>query len=176
MIPGGIADPVGRVAYVASANDGIEALDLNTGSVIWESKEATMPLALEGHQLLAQAPRGQTKVNTLQVVLIDVASGQVVMQMQPLVFPTWISVDGGIGLTFVSSATLVGNELVLTWMAQRELVGPAPSPEAVAAARKIESGTARITLDNGYADVSVDRVPKPLKSARAQAFYDAGDT
>jgi hypothetical protein len=70
-IPGGIAEPSGKTAYIANASDGVEAIDLANGQVIWTSKEAKYPVALFGDELIAQAPRGSTKVNTLTLVVID---------------------------------------------------------------------------------------------------------
>jgi hypothetical protein len=181
-IPGGLAEPTGKIAYLASANEGIEAVDLESGQPIWESKEAQRPLALAGDQLIAQAPRGQAKINTINVVIIDAPSGKVVSHANPIVLPDWVAVDGGIGLSFSSTAGIEGNELVLSWHAERQFAkgvtfagGQPPTQEAIAAARKIESGQARVDLGTGVATVETDRVPQPLRGPRALPYYDVGD-
>jgi hypothetical protein len=182
VIPGGLADLPGKVAYVASANDGVEAVDLESGQTIWESKEAIKPLALAGDQLVAQAPRGQSKINTINLVILDAPSGKVVSNAQPVVLPDWIAVDGGIGLSFSSVAAMEGNEMVLYWHAERSFAkgvtyanGTPPTQEAIAAARKIESGEARLDLGSGNTSVTVDRVPQSLRAPRNLAYYDVGD-
>jgi hypothetical protein len=182
VIPGGLADLPGKVAYVASANDGVEAVDLESGQTIWESKDAIKPLALAGDQLVAQGPRGQSKINTINLVILDAPSGKVVSNAQPVVLPDWIAVDGGIGLSFGSVAAMEGNDMVLYWHAERSFAkgvtfanGTPPTQEAMAAARKIESGQARVDLASGTTTVTVDRVPQPLRSPRNLAYYDVGD-
>lgn len=181
-IPGGLADSAGKVAYVASANDGIEAVDLESGQAIWESKEAQHTFALAGDQLIAQAPRGQSKINMINIVVLDAPSGKLITHAQPIVLPDWIAVDGGIGLSFASTAAIDGNELVLSWHAERQFArgvtfanGVPPTQEAIAAARKVESGQARVDLASGAASVTVDRIPQPLRLPRTLAYYDIGD-
>ncbi|HEY2827518.1 MAG TPA: hypothetical protein VGJ04_07965 [Pirellulales bacterium] len=181
-IPGGLAEPAGKVAYVASAGDGIEAVDMESGQAIWESKEAQRPLALAGDQVIAQAPRGQAKINVINVVILDAPSGKVVAHAQPIILPDWVAVDGGIGLSFSSSGTIDGNELVLSWHAERQFAkgvtfagGAPPTQEAMAAARKIESGIARVDLTSGVASVTLDRIPQPLKAPHSSPYYDVGD-
>src|SRR5262249_23027457 len=159
-----------RVAYVSSASDGIEAIDLESGTAIWETKEAIRPLALDGDMLVAQGPRGQTKINTINIVIFDAPSGKVIKNTQPIVLPDWVAVEGGIGLSFGCNAAMDGNEMVLFWHAERSFAkgvtfanGTPPTQEAIAAARKVESGQARVDLDSGMSTVTLDRIPQPLK-------------
>ena len=181
-IPGGLADPAGKVAYLASASDGIEAVDLESGQAIWESKDAQRPLALAGDQIIAQAPRGQAKINTINVIVLDAPSGKVISRAQPIVLPEWVAVDGGIGLSFSSTAAMDGNDLVISWHAERQFAkgvtfagSVPPTQEAMAAARKIESGEARVDLGSGATSVTLDRIPQPIKAAHTMPYYDVGD-
>ncbi|HZZ26640.1 MAG TPA: hypothetical protein VFE46_01430 [Pirellulales bacterium] len=182
VIPGGIADTAGKVAYVSSMNDGIESIDLESGQPIWECKEALHPLALDGDQLIAQAPRGQGKINTMDIVVLDAPSGKIIKHTQPIILPDWVAVDGGIGLSFGSVAALDGHEMVLSWRAERQFAkgvtfanGTPPTQEAIAAARKIESGKARVDIESGTATVAVDRTPQAVKLPRPLSYYDVGD-
>ena len=182
VIPGGIADTAGKIAYVSSMDDGVEAVDLESGQAIWDTKEALHPLALDGDQLIAQAPRGQGKINTMDIVVIDAPSGKIIKHTQPIILPDWIAVDGGIGLSFGCVAGIDGHEVVLTWRADRQFAkgvtfanGTPPTQEAIAAARKIESGQARIDIESGTASVTVDRVPQAVKLPRPLPYYDIGD-
>jgi hypothetical protein len=181
-IPGGLADPAGKIAYLASASDGIEAVDLESGQAIWESKDAQRPLALAGDQIIAQAPRGQSKINTINVIVLDAPSGKVISRAQPITLPDWVAVDGGIGLSFSSTAAMEGNDLVISWHAERQFAkgvtfagSVPPTQEAMAAARKIESGEARVDLGSGATAVTLDRIPQPIKAAHTMPYYDVGD-
>ncbi|HEY2881538.1 MAG TPA: hypothetical protein VGJ15_03880 [Pirellulales bacterium] len=175
-IPGGVADLEGKIAYVATPSDGIEALNLATGQVLWETKEAKYPIALYEGQLLAQTQRGNSKVNTLGIVLFEADSNHVAKQIEPIVFPDWVAVDGGIGLSFASSVALENDDLILSWQAQREFVGGTPrTPEAVAAAKKAQSGVAHVDLASGKSTVDIDDAFKPLKLPKAKPYYDVAD-
>ena len=175
-IPGGIADTAGHCAYVANANDGLTALDLQDGHTLWDTKHAIQPLALDGYHLIACALRNQSKVNVLGLVIIDTRSGGVITRPQRVVLPDWVSVDGGIGLKFSSMTAIEGHDLVISWYAERQFVGGVPpTPEAIAAAHKVESGKAEVNLETGQSSVLVDDVPQQLKLPRARAYYDVAD-
>jgi PQQ-like domain len=174
-IPGGVAATDGKVVYLASSNDGIEAVDTATGEVIWESKEAQRPLAIDGPRLVAQVRRGEGKANLLQLTVLDTATGQASAKPQTVALPDWIAIDGGIGLTFAASATISDDVLELVWQANREYAGQVQvKPEEQAAMRKLETGTAQIDLKNGVSTVSVDDYPVPLKTPRPMPYCDVG--
>ncbi|HEY2760017.1 MAG TPA: hypothetical protein VGI75_04720 [Pirellulales bacterium] len=175
-IPGGIADTAGHCAYVANASDGLTALDLQDGHTLWDTKAAIQPLALDGYHLIARAPRGQSKVNVLDLVIIDVRAGGVITKPQQLILPDWVSIDGGIGLKFSSTTAFDGHDLIISWYAERQFVGGVPpTSEAIAAAHKVESGKAQVNLENGESSVLIDDVPQLLKLPRAKAYYDVVD-
>jgi hypothetical protein len=172
-IPGGVADTAGKVVYLAGGNDSVEAVDAATGDVIWESKEAQRPLAIDGTRLVAQVRRGQGKANLLQLVVLNTANGNAVAKPQTVTFPDWIAIDGGIGLTFAASATMSDDVLELVWQANREYAGQVPlKPEEQTAMRKLETGTAQIDLKQGVSTVSVDDYPVTLKTPRPMPYYD----
>ncbi len=182
IIPGGIADTAGKIAYVSSMDDGVEAVDLESGQQIWETKEALHPLAIAGDQLIAQAPRGQGKINTMDIVVIDAPSGKILKHTQPIILPDWVAIDGGIGLSFNCVAAIDGHDMVLSWRAERQFAkgvtfgnGTPPTQEAIAAARKIESGQARVDIETDTATVTLDRVPQNIRLPRPLAYYDVGD-
>jgi hypothetical protein len=119
-IPGGVAATDGKVVYLASSNDSIEAVDTATGEVIWESKETQRPLAIDGPRLVAQVRRGEGKANLLQLAVLDTATGQASTKPQTVSLPDWIAIDGGIGLTFAASATISDDVMELVWQANRD--------------------------------------------------------
>src|SRR5690348_16990571 len=68
VLPEGLADAAGRTGYFASASGGIEAIDLASGKMLWQTHEAQRPLLLDGDCLLAQAG---TKRNRLRILRFD---------------------------------------------------------------------------------------------------------
>jgi hypothetical protein len=176
IIPGGVADAAGTTAYFAGSGDIIEAIDMRDGKTLWDSKEAVRPVALDGQRLIAQGKHAQ-QPNVMNIVILDAASGKVRSQSEPVVFPDWIAIDGGIGLTFAAAPAIEDGQLVLRWEAFRQFVQPGPkvTPEIMAAAKKAGSGVARVDLETGRANVTVDDVPKPLKQSRLAQFTDVGD-
>src|SRR5229473_1044909 len=69
VFPDGVADAAGKTAYVANAAGGIDAIDLAKGELLWDTKEATKPLALLGDKLLAQTPV-KDKANQLRIIVL----------------------------------------------------------------------------------------------------------
>ena len=109
-------------------------------------------------------------------MIIDVRSGGVITRPQQVVLPDWVSVDGGIGLKYSSTTALDGHDLIISWYAERQFVGGVPpTPEAIAAAHKVESGKAEVNLENGESSVLVDGTPQLLKLPRAKAYYEVAD-
>ena len=56
--PYGAVDPDGKVAYVANAEKGIDAVDLDNGKTLWSSKQYCRPVAVAGSRLVAYASNG----------------------------------------------------------------------------------------------------------------------
>jgi hypothetical protein len=144
---------------------------------LWENKIAHRPVAITDGRLVAIERRGpQEPANTLGVVVLEANTGRVVLNSQPIVFPEWIAVDGGIGLGFSSTVAIEGNTLKLNWHAWRQFVGGVPAtPEAVSAARKDETGVARVNLETGHTDVQVEQLTKAAKDPNLGRFTDVGD-
>ncbi len=176
IIPGGVADIDGKVAYLAGSGDMIEAIDMANGQVLWDSKDAVRPVALDGKRLVAQGPHAQ-QPNVMTILVFDTSTGKVRLKSEPVAFPEWIAVDGGIGLTFAAAAAIKEGQLVLRWEAYRQFVQPGPkvTPEIMAAAKKAGYGEARVDLETGQATVTEENGAKPLKQARLAAFTDVGD-
>jgi hypothetical protein len=178
VIPGGIADARGTVAYVANASEGIAALDMSTGQPLWDTKQGVYPMALDGTRLFAKAPHGQAKPNVMNVVILDAATGQKTGETRQIAFPDWISVDGGIGLKFDFAASIDGSDLLLAWLAERQFAGIVEKKAEAAAAstaHKVESGNARLNLETGGVEVNADSVLRIPKLPRAKPYYDVGD-
>jgi hypothetical protein len=151
-LPAGIADPAGRIGFFASADQGIEAIDLASGKVLWQTHEAQRPLLLDGDHLLAQAG---TKRNRLRILRLDVENhGHCDLESDALVLPAWVVTGEAHGHSFVTQWHLEKHHLVLDWQASAWYVGKTPpSSEESLAARKDSRGIARFDLRTGQIDV-----------------------
>jgi hypothetical protein len=155
--PGGLASADGKRAFVTNVEGGIDALDLETGKVLWSSKDAGRPLALGEKLLLAQAT---VKPNTVRVVGLD-DSGKKVFESEPIAFPDWVSVGVTYGRSFASMARVQNGSLWLRWQARAWYAGGArPTPETEKAARKNDEGAVRVNLKSARVEMlTADRMP-----------------
>jgi hypothetical protein len=184
-LPLGVADPAGKVGYVMGVSGHVEALDLGTGKVLWEAKEAGRPLLVVDKALLIQAPVAG-KANAVRVVLLDTArEGKQLLESEPVVFPDWVSVGLTHGRTFSSEAWAHKGDLLLRWRANAFYAGgAAPTPEIQRQARKEASGVAQVNLETGkVALLPADRapaepgvnLPDELKKVASQQYWTGKD-
>jgi hypothetical protein len=81
-----VADPRGGTAFVPNGDRGIDAVDLETGKVLWTTKEAVTPLLLARDRLVALANIEDRKTK-VQLVVLDVSEkgkGKRVVTSQPI--------------------------------------------------------------------------------------------
>jgi outer membrane protein assembly factor BamB len=153
-LPGGVADPDGKVGFVTGADGGIDALDLASGKVLWTSKVTQRAVAVDGKHLLALASVAG-KGNALQVVTLDATDGKKLAVSDPVTFPDWVVVRLGVvttdaGRSFAATVKVDKGDLYLRWQARSWYWGGArPTPEIEAAARKNADGLSRINLESG---------------------------
>ena len=128
-LPGGsVADPDGKVGFVPNTAGGIDALDLASGKLLWDTKEAPRPLLATADRLFAQAPIGG-KANQVRFVVLDTTrKGKRLVESQPLSFPGWVSVSVAHGRSFGSTGRLDGDALLLIWQARSWYAGGAGRP------------------------------------------------
>jgi hypothetical protein len=85
VLPGGVADPAGRNGFLANPEHGISAIDLRSGSVLWETSSACRPIVVAGEHLYASTLAREGEVC---VVALDITrKGQVVFRSDPLKLP-----------------------------------------------------------------------------------------
>jgi hypothetical protein len=151
-LPCGLADPAGRTGFFASASGGIEAVELKTGELLWQSSEAQRPLLVSGTRLIAQAG---FKRNRLRILVFDLTqNGECVLESDPVVLPAWVVVADAPGRSFDAHWQLDRNQVVLSWEANAWYAGmEKPTAQEQAAARKHAAGTARIDLDTGQVEL-----------------------
>ncbi len=183
--PDGVADAAGKTAYVANAAGGIDAIDLAKGELLWDTKEATKPLALLGDKLLAQTPV-KDKANQLRIIVLDTGKkGKKVLESDAVVFPEWVAVGAmGQGSSLISRGRGEKGDLFLIWDAHtRYYGGAAPTPEILERAKKDASGIARINVESGKV-VMLDKeklpdfgpkIPKELEKVTSQQYWTGSD-
>jgi hypothetical protein len=165
VLPAGIADPTGHTGFFASASGGIDAVELKTGKILWQTHEAQIPLLVDGNHLLAQAG---VKRNRLRILRLDLTrQGESDLESDPIVFPAWVVTGEGYGRSFQSHWRLEKRQLVLEWAASAWHTGPTkPTPEQEKAARKHAAGSARIDLRTGQVEVGpAEKTTQPLAPA-----------
>ncbi|HEY7156936.1 MAG TPA: hypothetical protein VH575_23410 [Gemmataceae bacterium] len=161
LLPSGIADADGHVGYFASANDSIEAIDLASGKVLWQTHEAQRPLLVDGEHLLAQAG---VKRNRLRILRLDRTNGECDLESDSVVFPAWVVTGEAHGHSFSAHWRLGKHQLILDWEASAWHVGK-PTPQEEEAARKHASGVFAVDLRTGQIEVrpveKTDAPPPP---------------
>jgi hypothetical protein len=167
VLPQGIADEAGRIGFFDSATGGIEAIDLASGKVLWQTHEAQRPLLLDGDHLLAQAG---TKRNRLRILRLDVKrNGECDFESDPIVFPAWVVTGDAHGYSFAARWHVVKHQLVLDWDASAWYIGKArPTTDEDLAARKHAHGIAHIDLRTGQIDIrpaEEKQTPPPIPPA-----------
>jgi hypothetical protein len=161
-LPGGVADPKGKTGYVQAPGGGVEALDLASGKVLWQTSEVCKPLALAGDRIICQAAE-KGKANAVRILVLDVQDkGKLLRRSDAVEFPAWVSVGTTYGRSFTSRAALDGKGgLRLHWEARAWYAGGArPTPQIERAARKHAAGSARIDLGSGRVEVQEDQKEK----------------
>jgi len=147
---GGVADPAGKIGFFPNKTEGIDAVDLANGKLIWTSVGGNRPLLATADRLYAQHGDGKE----VQVIVINTDTGKLAVESEPIKLAEWASVKTAYGRSFSSSAKLDGKSLYLSWEARAFYAGGArPTPEIEKAARKEASGVARVNIDNGKVEV-----------------------
>jgi hypothetical protein len=107
LLPGGVADPAGRLGFLESPGGGIDAVDLATGETLWQTREASLPLLATGNELMAAAPAGLGEMRI--AVFAARESGRRRLVSASLgSFPSWS----------FTAVRRQGNELLLAWESQ----------------------------------------------------------
>lgn len=147
--PCGTVDASGRTAFVA-VEDGIEAIDLETGVTRWKSRDAAWPLLVAGDQLIALSPsRG-----SLTVVRLDLAGkNDRPFRSDPVEVPAWADASN-----LRCTWALEKHTLTLAWQARGTLGRPS------AGSAEVDLVHARVTkLIDAPAPAPSVAVPKMLE-------------
>lgn len=149
--PRGVADLQGRAGYVANATGGIDAFDLQAGTMLWSSDAGARPLLAFDNRLAALAAV-EGRRNTFRIVMLDTHSGRVLLTADPFELPDWVTGGAG-GESLRIRAELHGETLRVTWSAQARYQGGAnPPPHVLRQANKDAAGALRIDLRTGHVE------------------------
>jgi hypothetical protein len=169
LLPGGIANAAGRTAYLANATGGIDAVDLPTGALLWQTYEAQRPLLLSGDRLVTQAG---VKRNRLRILVFDVRQpDKCVLESDPIVFPPWVVTGESPGRSFALRARVEQNQLLLSWEAKGWLREARTALEQGRPPDHQAAGVARIDLETGRVVMG----PAEKAAPAAEVFPDELD-
>ncbi len=168
VAPGVVLAPARQHVYVMAPNDAVSALDLTSGTQLWSSTAAAMPLGLHGNLLAAQALGAP---DTLQVVLLDVLQNGATAARVPLAMPDGVRavIDDQLGHHFEASFSTRSGSPELDWLHRATTRGGA---RLAATAPPATDVTNRHTLDLGvlrFGPSIAPAPPAPLPAA-ATAF------
>jgi hypothetical protein len=82
QFPNGVVDADARVAYLADASAGVTAVALDSGSVLWQSREAALPVGLVDGKVVALRRAHDPRES--QVIVLDRRNGAVMVTGQPV--------------------------------------------------------------------------------------------
>src|SRR5262249_9479270 len=134
FLPGGVADPEGKIGYVTNPTGGIDAIDLESGKLLWATDDASRPLVAFDHKLAAQATV-KDRPNSVRVLVLDSSDkGKRLLLSDPVVFPDWVVIGQAYGRSFESRGRVERGAVLLKWEAHAFYAGGAPPPPEVVAA------------------------------------------
>jgi len=81
LVPGALVDLARGTAYLGAPAGGVEAVQLESGSLLWSTEAASLPLALNDGALLAQGDEARSDPPLALVVLNTAEAGKTLFQM-----------------------------------------------------------------------------------------------
>jgi hypothetical protein len=145
-LPCGVADAAGRTGFLANPAGGVDAVDLATGDLLWDSPDARRPLLAADDRLFTWAP---DKANGLRVVVLDLThKGKRLLESEPVALPDWVHLDETTCRSFAARARLEKDRLTLEWEARAD-----GSP------RRTAGGKASIDVETGKVEAAAADKP-----------------
>lgn len=155
LLPGGmVTGPKGRIGFLPNVTppeertvgesypERIDAVDLQTGKVLWTTKEASRPLLVAGDRLVALA-KVQDQPNSMRVVVLDVsekAKGKRLLASQPIGLPEYV-------LSLPPETLMDKGDLLLQWHGTISLT-PAPKGRPIRHTA-VYKDSRRVNLETG---------------------------
>lgn len=147
----GVVSPDAKLVFVPAKGGGIEALDLATGKAVWKNADVPHVAGADTKRVYGWMP-GKLRMNEFNVVAVDAATGKTIGKAGPVLLPDWAVPYKTYGRTFAASARADGDGAIVAWTVGAFYAGGArPTPEIEAAARKNDSGLAKLDFATGKA-------------------------
>ena len=145
-----MADPKRSIGYLTNSENGIDAISLQDGQLLWRSQQGRRPLLAFNNFLVAQNYSGQD-INYLNLVLLDINNNGRLERSFNIELPSQITVGPTNSSTFSYSVRLDGEILLLKWQGRPSYKGGAPPPKLVenAYSKELITGDLRINLYSG---------------------------
>ena len=155
LLPGVVVSPERSVVYVMKPGGGLEAIDIGSGTVAWETSRAARPLAAYGSHLVAQVEASAG--SALGLVVIDRDSGGSVVHERTVPLPDGVRaiVSDSLGESFAADAHVEDGVIVVSWRYSRQVVRGVRPPPGPRGERFESRGVVRIDLASGDVGDSV---------------------
>ena len=164
---GVLVDRSAQAIYLGAPRGGIEAVQVSNGRSLWTSAAASIPLAVNGRLLLAQAVDPQPG-ERLPLVLLDVVAKGRKARDVVLPLPGGVRAFGSDTLeqSFRASARPDGNRFLVFWSYSETVVqGIARTPDEAPPPTRRLAGAARLNPLDGTI-VPITRAPDAIDAAR----------
>jgi hypothetical protein len=149
-LPGGLADPAGKTGYVTNPSGGIDALDLETGRLLWSTRVSGKLLGLEGRHLILQTTVKGRASDLIFPVLDVLDGGKVLRQCGPVELPTWVAAGPSTRPALTIEVKIENGSLLVSWQARGRFTGGRRMRGGFRRMpRRAATGTVRIDLESG---------------------------
>ena len=148
-LPRGVASPDGTLGFVRNRRGDIDALRLDSGTLLWRGGVAAEPVAATDREVIAVRP-SPGRSNALDLLVLSVADAGRVARECRIELPEGVMAASSDPRDFQSWVELEGGTLRLEWKARSRYRAGAPPPAAVARAARVEvRGAARCDIERG---------------------------
>jgi len=127
---GVVVDLGDSTAYLMNPRQGIDAVNLQSGKLLWQTTEAARPLVLHDGSIIAQAESGSTP-NTLSLVVLSTRDEGNRLSLAEFTLPqiVQVSVADGPETSFRVTGRAQGESVLVRWRYTWQPVdGPPPAP------------------------------------------------
>ncbi len=150
LLPGVVADRASGRVYSMKPGGGLEAIDVRSGRVLFESPQADKPVALSGRMLVAQR-ESRTTPGVLEIAFIDTGLPSRTSTIEMALPEDQMAlVDDTLGRTFAVTGEVRGGDLLVGWTATRHWASPLP-PEEGQKLHDEKRGAALLDMNAGRA-------------------------
>jgi hypothetical protein len=177
FFPRGVAAPSGQVGYVNNGFNNIEAIDLNTGKILWIYEEASIPILATDNWLFTQKILPEYP-NSFQVIKLDtMGKGRQLWLSKLIIFPDWVRVNTPYHEDFRYQAYADDRDLFLAWSAQNHYRGGAnPSESILQNSIREKRGLVRLDWQSGQVEMlpASDSKTIQLQAPSLEELFGAG--